>query len=157
MVIVHQEHEKQVAQYKADLAEWSRTTGKSPPKNGNKKGQRPEWLVVPVGQEEVFLGHFRAAAAVALGRINDQRAHRILAEALMQDGQEWGTLIQDPNALARMIEFSDLHKGMAIMSLARSGDAGSVPALVEILEGRIPNLAGYSPERLKDSPLRGYA
>ena len=117
----------------------------------------PEWMVVPVGMEEIFLSHFRAAAAVALGRIDSPEARRVLAEALMQDGREWGGLSQDPNALARMNEFSDLHKGMAIMSLARNGDADSLPVLIDMLEGRIPNLADYSPERLKDSPLRGYA
>ncbi len=150
-------YQDSLARYVDELNQWSRMTGRPASPQQRRQPGAPEWHVVPVGLEEIFLGHFRAAAAVALGRIDDPRARAALVQALAQDGREWGALSQDPNALARIHQFSELHKAMAIMSLGRNGDESGLQALLATLAGQIPNIAGYPPERLKDSPLRAYA
>ncbi len=117
----------------------------------------PETRVITAGEEEIYQGYLRAAAAIALGDIDDPASRHALMQALAQRGDEWGGLQSDVWAIARLHEYSDLHKGMALMSLGRIGDESTLPILVDTLQGRIPTRAGYPPERMANSPLRGYA
>jgi HEAT repeat protein len=110
-----------------------------------------------LGIEEIYLGQMRAAAAIALGHINSPESRRALMLAIQQTGDEFGGHWNDVNALARAHEFSDLHKGMAIMSLGRIADPASLDLLIATLGGNIVTKIGKTPNELVDSPLRGYA
>ncbi len=125
---------------------------------------KPDWFdrskqlyTLRLGWEEIYEGNLRAAAAIALGHMNNPRARQALLLALQQDGAEFGGMWQDVNALARAHEFSNLHKGMVLMSLGLQSDPACLDALLATLDGRIVCRVERSIEEQANSPLRGYA
>lgn len=91
----------------------------------------------------VYQERLRSSAAIALGHFDHPDARQALRDALTQ----------------RDDEFSDLHKGMAIMSLGQIGDGQSAALLMEIADYHLPNRPNkiIKGREKRESPLRGYA
>lgn len=112
---------------------------------------------IRLGWEEIYLGNLRAAAAIALGHIDSPAATKALMMAVQQSGDEFGGMWNDVNAMPRAHEFSNLHKGMALMSLGTLAQPQSVDMLATTLAGNIATRVAKGPDELANSPLRGYA
>lgn len=131
-------YDKAYDQYVEEYRKWQE-------KNPNAPGPKPkpEKLLpaqIVLGVERIYQGRLRASAAAALGRIDHDQSRRALRQALAQGDDD----------------YSDLHKGFAIMSLGQLGDPQALGLLAGLLrptrDGRIRKTSA----KLK-SPLRGYA
>jgi len=93
-----------------------------------------------VGYERIYAARLRASAAIALGQTAHPAASRVLIEAL-----------EGPDDA-----FTDLHKGMAVLSLGRLGDPKGAAVLLSILSPTDKRGVRKS-SAAKWSPLRGNA
>ncbi|MBE3069582.1 MAG: HEAT repeat domain-containing protein [Planctomycetes bacterium] len=117
------------------LSDW-RLTGPNAP------GTDPGALTIgiKVGIEQIYMNRLRASAAIALGGIRHPSAQEVLLKALA----------------LRDDRYSDVYKGLAIMSLARIGDQDILPPLLEYLAPKYRD-GKRKTVREVESPLRGYA
>lgn len=115
---------------------WKSSPNRRPPKPLQRSRNREPM----VGFERLYAARLRASAAVALGEVDHLASRRVLLKSL--DGPDDA--------------FTDLRKGMAILSVGRLGEPKSLPVLLRVLSPVAAN-GVRKPIGERTSPLRGYA
>lgn len=133
-----EQYNKAYQTYLQQYEQWRKTSPNPLPPARKRGGAFPVHVVV--GVERIYLSRLRASAAIALGQIDHAASRRSLLKCLSQGDDE----------------YSELHKGLAMISLGQLGDERAVTGLLATLSP-VGRGGTRKTENALNTPLRGYA